>query len=189
VLHPAAIPLLGICFLVALHPLPVMTNLLVYALAFVFLGTYIIPALISLSLKSVGLIDSLHMNTAKDRRIPFVIAFVFYLFTAIYMRRFPLPAECSAFLMGAALSIGLLTLLLPYQKASAHMAGIGGMIGLIAHISSAYFVDLFSYWVAAVLAAGLLGSARLILLAHSKKELLSGFLCGLFGMLISLNWL
>ena len=69
------------------------------------------------------------------------------------------------------------------------MAGVGGMIGLIAYISSAYFVDLFSYWVAAVLAAGLLGSARLILLAHSKSELLSGLLCGLFGMLISLNWL
>ena len=184
-------PLRSICFLVELHPWPVMTDLLVYALAFVFLGTYIIPALISLSMKSVGLIDSLHMNTAKDRRIPFVIAFVFYLFTAIYVRRFSSAGgECSAFLMGAALSIGLLTLLLPYQKGErAHGPGIGGLIGLIDHISSAYFVDLFSYWVAAVLAAGLLGSARLILLAHSKSELLSGLLCGLFGMLISLNWL
>ena len=77
-------PLLGIGLLVDLHPWPVASDLLVYALAFVFLGTYTIPALISLSLKSVGLIDSLHMNTAKDRRIPFIIAFVFYTTNDIY---------------------------------------------------------------------------------------------------------
>ena len=98
-----------------------------------------------------------------------------------------MPMETGRFLMGAAMSIGILTVLLPYTKASAHMAGVGGIVGLIWYMSEAYYVDLFSFWIIAILATGLVASARLYLKAHSPIEIVLGLTAGITGALVSLK--
>jgi hypothetical protein len=186
-MHPAAIPLLGFGFLVHLHPFSLDQGTVLYTCAFIFTGTYILPAFISLLLKQMGLITSLRMEEASARRWPFIIGFLFYLFTAVYLKSFPIPQETGRFVMGAAVSIGILTVLLPYTKASAHMAGMGGLLALLIYVSDVYAVDLFPYLISLILLSGALGSARLKLEAHTSIEIIVGFASGLGGTLFALH--
>ena len=173
-------PLLGISFLVHLHPWPCWP--LSHTLIFVFAGTYIIPAIISLILRSVGLIKSLQMKSAKPSP-PFCDRICFLPVHVHLHMSFSTALKCSDFLMGAALSIGFLTVLLPHQKTSAHIAGIGGLIGLISFVSTSYFIDLFTYWIAAA-AAGR-SKRRLLLDAHTPRTF-KGLLCSRYAYLLEL---
>ena len=188
-LHPAIMPLMGFGFLLQLHPFPVEREVLIYTTLFLLTGTYMLPGFISLLLQQMGLIPSLKMEEASARRWPFIIGFLFYLFTSIYLRSFPIPQETGRYIMGAAVSIGMLTVLLPYTKASAHMAGVGGLLALVFFISDAYGVDLLIYQAAGLLMCGAVGSARLALNAHTKTEIVLGFLCGFGGTSFALYFL
>ncbi len=186
--HPALMPLAGFGLLMYLHPYPIESGVLVYTLSFLVLGTYIMPGFISVLFVKMGLIDSLHMRDAESRRWPFLVAVVFYVFTALYLKVFPIPQETPRYLLGAAAGIGTLIILLPILKASAHMAGIGGFLALVYYLGEAYQVDLYTVFLAAVLCSGVVASARLALGAHDMNELIIGFLCGFSGVLSVMMW-
>jgi hypothetical protein len=59
------------------------------------------------------------------------------------------------------------------------MVGIGGLAGLISYLIIKMQVDLGFYLILIILAAGLTGTARLILNAHKPFEIYTGFLTGL----------
>jgi hypothetical protein len=143
----------------------------------------------SLLLLRMGRLLSIQLNPAQSRRWPFLIAFVFYVFTSLYLRIFPIPQETGRFILGGAVGIGLLTLLLPFSKASAHMAGMGGFTGLLVYLSRAYGIDMYAFLLPTILLTGILASARLYLGAHTNSEIVLGYLCGLLGMWAVLQWL
>ena len=59
------------------------------------------------------------------------------------------------------------------------MIGIGGLIGALIAISLKMEVYVTQYIVLALIAAGLVGSSRLVLKAHTQAQLYVGFLLGL----------
>jgi hypothetical protein len=83
------------------------------------------------------------------------------------------------FLLGGGLAILITALINLKYKISAHMVGIGGMLGGLMAISSLTQFDMTVYYILVILVAGLIGFARLILKEHQPYQLYLGFLLGL----------
>lgn len=145
----------------------------------VFCGTYLIPVLASLLLYRFGLISSLMMEKAKDRRWPYAIGALCFYLTSHLIKSAGLAAEGYHYLLGASIVILLHLILLPFLKPSAHLGGLGGFLGLFMAISARYALNLLPFIGLLVIVAGIIASARLRLGAHDGKELLLGFFSGL----------
>ena len=177
--HPAIYPIVGI-FLVLRHlPYHYSHRIVVLSIAMVFIGTYLIPVLVSLLLFRLRIINSLMMNDAKDRRWPYAFGALSFLFTAHFIFKAELASEAYLFLIGSALVILLHLALLQFLKPSAHMAGIGGFLALLMAVSAKYALNVLPFILILFLLAGIIGSARLALDAHSPRELWLGFISGL----------
>ncbi|MGK0406222.1 MAG: hypothetical protein ACJAZH_000032 [Roseivirga sp.] len=177
--HPAIYPIIGI-FLILRHlPYHYSRQIVVLSIAMVFIGTYLIPVLVSLLLFRLRLINSLMMTDAKDRKWPYAFGALSFLFTAHFIYRAELASEAYLFLLGSAAVILFHLSLLNFFKPSAHMAGIGGFLALLMAVSAKYSLNVLPFIVLLFLLAGLIASARLSLEAHSPRELWIGFISGL----------
>lgn len=185
-LHPVIYPLLGLWIITKSLPHHISSQMVIVTLLFVLLGTYIIPLLISFFMYRLGLIKSLEMKRASDRKLPYMVGALCFYLTSNYIKAFPLPSEAYLFLLASALVILIHLLLLGFFKPSAHLAGIGGFIGLLLAISLKYHTGLLIYIALAFILSGFLASARLSLKAHTPFELVFGFTSGLlvaFGII------
>ncbi|MBK9418221.1 MAG: hypothetical protein IPN62_13305 [Flavobacteriales bacterium] len=98
------------------------------------------------------------MKTASS---PTGITFIYYVISWYLMFRTPLHPAVPAVMAGASAAL-LFTLIITLQwKISAHMVGIGGMLGALAAINSLHALDLFLL-VTIIVLAGMLGTARLL---------------------------
>jgi hypothetical protein len=187
--HPALIPLLGFAVLLHIQPFPLPFLSVIYSMVFLFVGTFLLPALFSVLLLYMGVIDSVQMEDAESRRWPFLISIVFFLITGFYLQMFPIPLVISRFIVGGALGILFLFILLPFTKASAHLSGIGGFSAFLLYLGSQYDVDLIAILIPTALATGLVATARLILKAHTPIELALGYSTGFGAMYTVLAYL
>jgi hypothetical protein len=149
-------------------------------LAMLFTSTVLIPATALLFLWKLGTIKSIRIEDQKERNWPLLIGATIY-FTSFYiMQKMPIPPFIKLFLLGAILGI-LVSLVVNLKwKISLHMIGIGGLcggMGMVMYLQEAgnplLLASLF-------LIAGLLGTARLYLNAHSPAQIFTGFLTGFF---------
>ena len=151
-------------------------------------STFLIPLLISLLLLNRKLIDSLEMETQKERVIPYAFTIIFYIFTLYMLKRAPIPPIIFNFVTGATLSVILAFIINIKWKISAHMIGIGGLTGAFMCVSIILDVYITPYIVLALLVAGLIGSSRLILKAHTQLQIYAGFAVGILCQIITLYY-
>jgi hypothetical protein len=138
VLHPAIFPLLGVFLVLKIPVYHFPTKVILYTIALVFCGTYIIPVAISLLLFRFKLLGSLLMHKAKDRRLPYAFGAVSFYFTAVLIQQIETLHEAYIFLLASAAVIVLHLAMLNFLKPSAHLAGIGGFLGLVLALSLKY---------------------------------------------------
>jgi len=182
VFHPLTMPTYGFLLIFCSNNYiatftPLRLKLVLLAVTFVF--TFLLPTLNALVLLRMGKINSLEMETTRERTIPYVSTtfYFFALFYLFYTAQF--PAVFNAMILGAAISI-LLTLLINYRwKISAHAIGIGGMIGAAIGISLRLGIDMRMMLMLVILCAGFVGYARLKVNAHSPAQVYSGFALGI----------
>ena len=88
--------------------------------------------------------------------------------------------------LGATTSVFLVFLIyfLLNWKVSAHMAGMGGIIGAIIAFSIKLSVNMVLALMIFILIAGLVGFARLKLNAHTPGQIYTGFMIGLLTQLL-----
>ncbi|HHU97942.1 MAG: hypothetical protein QM237_07385 [Bacteroidota bacterium] len=145
----------------------------------VFLFSFLIPAILIGLLYRMGLVSDLSIKVRRQRFIPYVITLVSYGLMAILYYRMQMPTW---FLMMIAAPIAIViiaTMITLAWKISAHMFGIGGLIG--GAMSVSYFVENtnpYYMFMALFVLAGLIGSSRLILKHHSLSQVNAGFLLG-----------
>jgi len=149
-------------------------------------STFIIPLLISLLLLNRKLINSLEMETQKERVIPYAFTIIFYVFTLYLLRKAPIPPIIFNFVTGATLSVIMAFIINIKWKVSAHMIGVGGLIGALVCISIILEVYITPFIVIALIVAGLIGSSRLILKAHNPLQIYIGFAIGLLCQILTL---
>jgi hypothetical protein len=162
--------------------IPVNAKFLIIGITFVF--TFILPTLNALILLKMGRINSLEMETSKERTIPYISTFMYYLalFYLFYSAQF--SPVFVILILGAAVCV-LLTLIINFKwKISAHSVGIGGIIGAVMGISIRLMIDLQLIVIVSILISGLIGFARLKLSAHSPAQVYVGYLTGFLVQLL-----
>lgn len=181
---PLLMPVYGILLIFTLSFLsyaPFHTKL-VFTLI-VFGANFLVPMILVLLLKKLGLINDIGLNGRKERLIPYIITIVCLAGTGLFLYLKSAPVWVAMFYVGGALA-GLINLLVNLRwKISAHAAGIAGLVAMLIQVikegpSAAGMV----WWIAgAIVVAGLLGSARVWLGRHTLMQVLAGsavgFLC------------
>ena len=161
-------------------------------LIIVFALTFVFPAIWILMMKGLGMIDSLKMETPNERIVPFVAAITFYMWTTWMFKNnvhMKIPANQLIFYMmiGACISISVAFFMNIFTRVSLHTLGIGSILGLILILVRFSTYDLRPLFVIAIIVAGLIGSARLILKSHSEPEVISGYFIGFVGQFLAFS--
>nr|WP_186735728.1 hypothetical protein [Spirosoma utsteinense] len=164
-------------------------------LVLIFVGTFGVPALLIYYLYRSGLVQTLHLTTLADRRLPFFLtALVYVLLTYLFAFRMDLIStiapEIGVLLGSIALSILLVGIISLYWQISAHSVGISGVVGILAGVMLKFsLTELFVPLLLSVLLTGLVGSARLRLNAHTPAQIGAGVVLGLIVSLVAVFWL
>ncbi|HOH84291.1 MAG TPA: hypothetical protein PLI16_06720 [Bacteroidales bacterium] len=150
----------------------------------ILFSTVILPVLVFVIFKRNYVISSFHMKTNEERNYPYLVTALIYFGLYLLLSKTALPPIYGVFFMAATvLSLVLLFINLRF-KISAHMAGIGGVSGLLAGIAFRWNLELTLPVIIAIACAGLVGYARLKLNAHKPSEVYFGFLAGVSGFLL-----
>ncbi|MBX2902074.1 MAG: phosphatase PAP2 family protein [Chitinophagales bacterium] len=158
----------------------------------VFVLTFIFPTVWLVMMRKLQMIESLELRTNKERIIPFIAIATFYLWA---YRMFK-PSAGNAFfaneivsnmLLGATISIFIGFVINIFSKVSLHAMGAGCFFALCLTLVRYSDFNLTLLIIAAIVVAGAIGSARLILGAHSPREVFSGYLIGFAGLFTAFN--
>lgn len=164
-------------------------------LVLIFVGTFAVPSLLIYYLFRSGYIRSLYLDTLADRRLPYFLTALVYLFLA-YLFTFQMQSvstlapEIGMLIASIAISILLVGLISLSWQISAHCVGIGGVVGIISGLMLRFgLTDLFFPLLLLVMLTGFIASARLKLNAHTPGQITAGLFLGLAVSLITVYWL
>ncbi|SRR5690554_334092 len=145
----------------------------------IFLFSFVIPAILIFMLFRMGIISDLSLTKRRERFYPYLITLLSYTAMMIFYYRMNMPKW---FLLMIAASIAIMVIAIVitlWWKISAHMFGIGGLVG--GAMSVSYFVERsnpYYLFMGLFILAGLVGTSRLILKRHTLPQVIAGFLLG-----------
>lgn len=157
-----------------------------YVLVCNALFTFVMPVLLILLMLRFGMIKTLELDDKEDRRYPILFTIIFHSINYYFLSRIHLPALYYLFLLSGIFSIVITLIVSRYWKISMHMTGIGGLCGSLLLCALMWPVDIRFLLAGVFLAAGITGSSRLILNAHTPAQVAAGFFAGFVPQLIIL---
>ncbi|HPQ08194.1 MAG TPA: hypothetical protein PK995_03115 [Bacteroidia bacterium] len=150
--------------------------------------TVAVPLVILFISKIFSVVNSILLDSVKDRRYFFLLLgiyywFVFYMFRNVYAHNFFKP---SILLVAVTSFIMLLSSLLTNNtfKLSIHSAGMGAVTGFFASLILIFKSDFLEYVFISVMISSLIMALRMIVRAHNFLEVLSGWAIGVFSCVI-----
>lgn len=191
IFHPIFIPVYATLFFLFSNHSYFLNSEKYLVLLHVSIITLLIPLLFFFLLRATGKIGSIMAPLLSERKIPLVIqTFLIILLVrkSITIERYP---ELHFFLLGALFSTLIALLLLFVKtKASLHMMGISALtifvLGLSMHFQTP---NVFAIAFLTVM-NGFVASSRLVMKAHTSRELNIGLLIGIVPQILFLYlWL
>lgn len=186
IFHPLLVPTYAVLILMILPEnryvtLPFQLPLLF--LAFIFLSTFVLPALLMLILKNFKVISSLEMEKQKERVFPLVLMSMIFYAVFYMMKQGPPNTVFNLFMLGSTMLV-LFTLLINYfWKISIHMVAQGGLFGAMLGLALRFGIEIWLILFLIILVAGITAFSRLKLKAHTPAEVYGGFILGAVFML------
>jgi membrane-associated phospholipid phosphatase len=163
-------------------------RMIIVGLVFVF--TFVLPAVNLVMLRAFGNIQSLTLQSRKERILPFVfISLLYLLVTVLFYFKLPFSANFNKLMMIISALVVVSLLITFFYKISIHSIAMGGGIGILLPLNQVT-EQMSLLWPTAftILATGLVMSSRLMLDAHTPREVMYGgvvgFVVGFFGMII-----
>ena len=151
----------------------------------VFFFFFLFPVLNIFLLYRLKRVQSLVLSNQNDRTFPYIITSLFYFGLFYLMKDINIWPSLKLFVIGGGLAI-LLTALVNFKtKISAHMVGMGGLLGVIISVSYLIRFDMTYIYLIIILISGLVGTSRLVLREHRPFQIYFGFAMG-FALQISL---
>ena len=189
VFHPLFIPGYITAYLLYIHPLAFAgeTDIRKHLkLISVVLSTALLPAFTVFLLRQLGFVQSIQLRSKKERIIPIVASMVYYFWIFYVSRNLPdNPPELVQMLCAVFISSIISLTANNFIKVSLHTIAMGVLAGFFIHLAWVSIVPVGVALSIAVLVAGLVASARLMVSDHTVRELVWGFAIGLVSMIIA----
>ena len=184
ILHPIVLPTVGIILYFLTIPHAIERPQRLYLIGFIFIATYLIPLGILILLKAFKLIESYHVHSIKERKIPLFIMILLFTVLGNTFFKLPLLRDFGVLFYGTSFGLILVYLFSIFQlKVSLHLLSIGSMVGFFMVMGIEYITSVIPVLLLLIVLSGLLASARLHLKAHTPKEVYLGFFFGVFTQL------
>jgi hypothetical protein len=151
-------------------------------LSFVFGFTCLLPIVNILMFKYFGTISSFSMQSRYERIVPFLAISVIYLVTTyLFFMKLPISANLNKLIAIVSTLVLVSTLVTFFFKISVHSLAAGGFVGILLPLNKAIENGALLWPTAGLfVVAGIVMSARLLLNAHSPREVYSGAVVGFF---------
>ena len=157
-----------------------------FILSLVFIGTYLFPLLALLALKKFNVIYSYQMRSVEERKFPLLLFMLISYSIGNWLFKAATVDLLALFYFGYTLALFIAYILLHFKiKASLHAGAISGLIGFLIYFSYHYKTNLLFVLACLFLLAGIIGTSRLRLKAHTLKELFWAYSIGFFTQIIS----
>ena len=179
--HPLLMPVMTLALAMWLDPhvayfMDDQQRLLV--LGIVALMTVAFPLTSALLLIRSGMLSGLQMKLRRERIAPYFMTLIYYGLTGFLIARTPLDPIVFGFVVGASVALLFTVIITFWWKISAHMIGVGGMVGALAALHVAHHMPFIVPVCAAILLAGVVGAARLLASDHTQAQVGAGFVVG-----------
>lgn len=157
------------------------------------LNTIFFPLVTVFLLKRLNFIDSYTLKTSKDRIIPLIGTMTFYFWAYLVFKNMKPPTVApqilQIFLLGNFWGIIAIFMVNIFKKVSMHAAAAGGMVGILIVIMIVSRVNIFIPLIIALLIAGIIGTSRLVLRAHTQGEIGLGYILGIVSQVAAFYYL
>jgi len=144
----------------------------------VFMFSFVFPVLNIYILYKLKRIPGITLSDQRDRTFPYVMTSLFYFGLFYLLMDLNIWPSIKLFIVGGGIAILLTALINLRTKISAHMVGVGGLLGVLISISYLIKFDMTLFYILVIVLAGCIGVARLILQEHKPYQLYMGFLLG-----------
>lgn len=171
----------------------------------IFLSTFFLPGLAVVLMRTLGMISSLEMEDRYERIGPFIITGIFYLWMFMNFVHNPdIPVPYKSFVLGTVIALFISFFINVFSKISLHAVGMGGLLAMVVITMLLFSYGSFTFnagvfgmiqmsmntvLMLTILAAGAVGTARLLLGAHQPFDLYGGYLVGFASQVIALRFL
>jgi|SRR5436189_2899394 len=187
IFHPVFVPIYVISFMVYIDPyifagFSIWNKSIALIQAFVMFTFF--PVVTVLLLKALKFVNTIYLETQKDRIIPYIACGVWYFWVWYVwhnLPEYPAPAIKFAMAIFLASSLGLMANI--YMKVSMHAISMGVMLTCVITLGIAG-AGFGIYIAIALIIAGLVCTARLIASNHTQKEIYVGLIIGIISQLI-----
>jgi membrane-associated phospholipid phosphatase len=145
----------------------------------VILFSFAIPVILIYILFRIGVVSDLSLKIRRQRIYPYLITLLSYTVMIIFYYRMHMPRWFMMIMVASVVIMVIAILITLLWKISAHMFGIGGLIGGAMAVS--YFVERsnpYYMFMGLFIIAGLVGTSRLILKRHTLPQVIAGFMLG-----------
>jgi hypothetical protein len=191
VFHPLLISTYVFAFLIYIHPSVSegmdqhTKNLRMISLS---LFTVFFPVFSLFLAWRLRLIKSISLENRQDRLVGFIVTMFFYFWASFVFRNLPdTPAVAVHFVLGTFLAVCGAWMCTIFYKVSLHAVAMGGLISFFILFGRQDQFVSGLYLTLPILIAGIVCSSRLILGAHNRFEMVSGFIVGI--LMQSIAWL
>ena len=151
--------------------------LLIYAFNGVFL-----PLFAVLLCKGLGFVQTIYLRTQKERIFPYTICIICFFWTFyVFKNMNAMPLILARISLGIFLATSLAFIFNIFFRISMHAIGVGGLCGLFISLlySSSVIPALGFPLIIAILIAGIVCSARLMITNHTPGDIVTGLLLGI----------
>jgi hypothetical protein len=146
----------------------------------VFLFSFMFPVLNIYILYRLKRIPAITLSEQKDRTFPYIMTALFYFGLFYLLMDINIWPSIKLFIIGGGLAILMTALINIKFKISAHMVGLGGLLGVLISVSYLIKFNMTPYYIIVIILAGITGAARLKLEEHKPYQIYFGFILGLF---------
>ncbi|WP_396602334.1 hypothetical protein [Algibacter sp. R77976] len=192
IFHPLIMPLLGVLFYFSKSPRFIPSEIIQAKIVSLFILTIILPILLYLILKLIGLVNTVNLKTTKERIYPLILNCIVII---LVLQRILTPAqsielvELYFFFIGILISnMACLLLAIMKFKASIHMIAISGVIMFFIALSIHFSININGTLALMFIIMGAIATSRLHLKAHTYVELIIGVFIGIIPQLILVTY-
>ena len=176
--HPGIMPTICALFVLWSVPETYSCSTIFKITSTVFVGTYASPMIAIVLFRATKIISSVHLIKREDRIYPYMTGAACAFATAAFLKKDMAPEEIYLSVYGTAFVLIVSTILIPYFKSSAHMAGATGFFALFLRLHQRYGLGGTDSLILLLLILSAVAWSRISLKRHTLQELLSGGLLG-----------